>query len=123
MDGRKVIKVWGFHKPITWWFHVIKASSCSRLMLRAKVFIWIVMVRSLQLGDALNKRNIARGMCFFYLMVLEHSRHLFLSCSMARMVWSYINLAWMVLVGVKLFSFSWVFCTYGELWSDASLPN
>ena len=35
----RVIKIWGFHKPITWWLHVIKAGWCSQLMLRGKVFI------------------------------------------------------------------------------------
>ena len=25
----RVIKIWGFHKPITWWLHVIKAGWCS----------------------------------------------------------------------------------------------
>ena len=57
----------------------------------------------------LNKRNIARGMCFFCSMELEHSRQRFLSCPMARMVWRCINLVWMQLIGVRLSSFNWVF--------------
>ena len=105
----KVIKIWGFHKPITWWLHVIKAGWCSRLMLRGKVFIWRVMVGALPLGDALKKRNITKGSCFFCLVELEHSRHRFISCPMARMVWRCINLVWMSLIGVSLSSFSWAF--------------
>ena len=46
----RVIKIWGFHKPITWWLHVIKAGWCSRLMLRGKAFIWRVKVGALPLG-------------------------------------------------------------------------
>ena len=80
-------------------------------MLRAKVFIWRVTVGVLPLGDALNIRNIARGMCFFCFVDLEHNRHRFLSCLMAMMVWRCrcISLVWMSLTGVSLFSFSWVF--------------
>ena len=59
--------------------------------------------------DALNKRNIARGICFFCSMELERSRHRFLSYSMAIMVWRYINLVWMSLIGARLSSFIWVF--------------
>ena len=40
------------------------------------------MVGALPLGDALNKRNIIRGMYLFYSMELEHSRHQVLSCLM-----------------------------------------
>ena len=50
----KVLKIWGFRKPITWWFPVIKVSWCSRLMLRAKVYLWRVMVGALPSGDAFN---------------------------------------------------------------------
>ena len=82
---------------------------CSRLMLQGKVFIWRVMVRALPLGDTLKKRNITKGSCFFCLVELEHSRHRFISCPMARMVWRCINLVWMSLTGVSLSSFNWVF--------------
>ena len=61
----RVIKIWGFRKPITWWFHVIKAGWCFRFVLRAKVFIWRVMVGVLSLADKFKKRNISRGTCFF----------------------------------------------------------
>ena len=52
---------------------------------------------------------IARGMCFYYSVELEHSMHQFLSCPMARMVRRCINLVWLSLSGVKLSSFYWVF--------------
>ena len=94
----RVIMIWGgFHKPITWWFHVIKEGWCSQLMLRAKVFIWRVMAGALPLGDALKKRTIVRGTRFFCLVELEHSRHRFLLCPMATMVWRCINLVWVSL--------------------------
>ena len=64
------------------------------------------MVGVLPLGDALNKTNSVRGMCFSCLVELEHSKHRFLSCPTARMVWRCINLVWMSLMGVKLSSFS-----------------
>ena len=67
------------------------------------------MVVALSFGDALNKRSIARGMHFSCSMELEHSRHRFVSCPMARMVWRCINLVWMSLTGVRLSSFSWGF--------------
>ena len=98
----KVIKIWGFHKPITWWLHVIKAGWCSQLMLWGKEFIWRVMVGALPLGDALKKRNITKGSCFFCLVELEHSRHRFISSPMARMVWGCINLVWMSLTEAYL---------------------
>ena len=101
----RVIKQWGFCKPITWWFHVIKACWYSRLMLRAKVFIWRVIIT---IGGYIKKRNVVRGMCFFCSVELEHSRHRFLSCQMARMVWRCINLECMSLTGVILSSFNWV---------------
>ena len=70
----RVIKIWGFRKPITWWFHVIKASWCSQLMLQAKVSILRFIVGTLPSGDALKKRNLPRRICFFCSMELEHSR-------------------------------------------------
>ena len=48
----RVIKIWGFRKPITWWFHVIKVGWCSLLMLQAKIFVWRVMVGASPLGHA-----------------------------------------------------------------------
>ena len=61
----KVINIWGFHKPITWWFHMIKACGFSRLMLRGKVFIWRVMVGALPLGDALKKGTLLKDLLSF----------------------------------------------------------
>ena len=72
------------------------------------------MVGALPLGDALKKRNISRRICFL------HSRHRYFSCSIARMVWSCINLVWMSQSGVSLSSFSWVF-THME--SNEPMPH
>ena len=104
----RVINIWGFYKPITWWLHVIKARWCSRLMVRGKLFIWRVMVGALPLGDAL-KKNISKRSCFFYSVELEHNMHRFTPCPMAMMVWRCISLLWMSLTRVNLSSFSWVF--------------
>ena len=71
----RVINIWGFRKPITWWLHVIKEGWCSRLMLGGKEFILRVMVGALPLGDALKKRIINKGSCFFWSVELEHIRH------------------------------------------------
>ena len=59
-----------------------------------------------------NKRNIASGMSSLCLADLEHSRCRILSCSMARMVWGCINVAWMSLIRVKLSSFKWGFASF-----------
>ena len=63
------------------------------------------MVGALPLGDALKKRNITKGLCFFCSIELEHSRHLFISCPMAMMVWRCISLVWMSLTGVMVVFF------------------
>ena len=39
------------------WFHVIMPGSCSQFMLRAKVFIWRVMVGALPLGCIKQKKH------------------------------------------------------------------
>ena len=61
------------------------------------------------MGYTLKKRNITKGLCFFCSVELEHSRHRFILCLMARMVWRCISLVWMSLTRVRLSSFSWVF--------------
>ena len=43
---------------------------------------------------------ITKGSCFFCSVELEHNRHWFLSCSIARMVLMYISLVWMSLTRV-----------------------
>ena len=80
------------------------------------------MVGALPLGDALNKRNITSGMCFFCSAEFQHSGHWFLTCQMVRMVWRCVNKTWICLIGVKTIFIQLGFCTYGEQWSDASFP-
>ena len=82
----RVIKMWSFHKPITWWFRVIKGRGVvvMQLMLRAKVFIRRVMVGVYHGGMRRTKETLI-GMLFFCLVELEHKRHRFLSWSMAMM--------------------------------------
>ena len=53
----KVRTVWGFHKPISWWLHVIKLGWHSNLILRAKALILRIMVGSLPLGNFDQKKN------------------------------------------------------------------
>ena len=77
----------------------------SRLMVEVEVFFWRVMVGALPFGDALKKINITRGTCFFCSVELEHKKHLFLSCPIARMVWGCINLLLMSSTDVSLSSF------------------
>ena len=69
------------------------------------------MVGSLSFGDAWNKRNIASGMSFLS-MKLEHNRHWFLLCLMARMVGSYQFSVNFILTRVKLSSFNSVLHTW-----------
>ena len=69
--------------------------------------VWLEL-ETLPLGDSLNKRRIASGLCFC-LKMMEHIKHGFLLCQVARMVWSCINLVRMSLIGVMLSSFDWVF--------------
>ena len=104
----RVIKIWGFHKPITRWLHVIKTSWCSRLMLRAKVFIWRVMVEDLPLGDTLKKTLLKDCVSFIRWNWNKVGINLF-HAPMARMVWRCISFVWTSLTGVSLSSFSWVF--------------
>ena len=67
------------------------------------------MVGGLPLGDALCKRKIASGFCFFGTLEVEHNRHQFISCPVTKMVWKFINAIWMSLTGVIHSPFKWVF--------------
>ena len=118
----RVIKIWGFCKPITWWLHVIKACWCSRLMVRGKLFIWRVMVGALPLGDALKKETLLK----------DH-------VSFVRWNWNIVGIDFFHIDGkdgLEVYQFSvdvssWSkhvfirlgFCTYGEQRIDASFPN
>ena len=105
----RVIMVWSFHRPTIWWKNVLQKGWCSHLSFRAKVFIWRVMVGGLPLGDALCKRKIANGFCFFCTVEVEHSRHRFISCPVTKMVWKFINAICRSLKGVIHSPFKWVF--------------
>ena len=64
------------------------------------------MIGALPLGHRLNKRNIVKGMCFSWPKELDHSWHRFLSCSIARMVWSCMIFERRSLIRVILSSFN-----------------
>ena len=81
-------EVWLVYKPLLWWVRVIRLSWHSRLPFKCKV----VMVC---LSNALVCRRITNDMCFFCKVELEHNRHRFITCSIARDIWKFINAIWM----------------------------
>ena len=89
---------------------MIKASWCSRLMLRAKVFIWRVIVGVLPLGDALKMETLLEERVSFVRWNIVGID--FGSCKMFGMVWRCINLVWMSLTRVGLVSFCW----FSHIW-------
>ena len=86
----KVTKIWDFCKPILcgfmWSWQVGVLYWCYKLKYSFED-LWL----EFSIRDALNKRHIARGMCFFCAMELKRSRHWFLSSMMARIVQSCIK--------------------------------
>ena len=80
----QVRKQWGFQRPISWWQKVVRKGWHSRLPFRAKVFIWRVIIGGLPVGEALRKRNLDNGMCFWCTVVVEDNHHRFLNCPVAK---------------------------------------
>ena len=117
----QVRKQWGFQRPISWWQKVVRKGWHSRLPFRAKVFIWRVIVGGLPMGEALRKRNIDNGMCFWCTVVVEDNRHRFLNCPVAKQVWGFINKVWISLTGISRRPFHWVFTRVNSISSSLEL--
>ena len=58
--------------------------------------------------EILNKRRIARGICFFCSVEVTQSHHWFVSSSSAITIWKVINATWMSLVSVIKSLFKWI---------------
>ena len=77
------------------------------------------MIGGLPLGDALCERRIANGMCFFCTMETKDSRHWFISFTITRVIWKFINVVWMSFSSIATTPFKWMFAQVGL---DGLLP-
>ena len=73
------------------------------------------------MGEALRKRNIDNGMCFWCTVVVEDNRHRFLNCPVAKQVWGFINKVWISLTGISRRPFHWVFTRVNSISSSLEL--
>ena len=85
------------HRIISTRFFTINNKVCDYIQRRWIKGMCGIIVGGLPLGDALCKRKIASGFCFFCMMEVEHNRHRFISCPVTKMVWKFINAIWMSL--------------------------
>ena len=83
----KVENVWNVCTSNARWWQMLQRSLHSHLSIRAKVFIWRVVISGLPLGSTLKRRGLGSSMCFFCTIPFEDNAHRFIKCSVTHIIW------------------------------------
>lgn len=81
----------------------------SQLPYQGKVFIWRMLVGGLPTRDQLSRRKITLASCFFCTTCTETVMHLFMSCPVARQIWSFLSCVWEAVERSTISAHQWIF--------------